>query len=475
MTHGYRAVIPRHDDSRAGRLRNRVVAAGRWRSRWLGEWRPAKGAGLALAAVILLGASWVTLSAVSKSGAGSIPGSATTAGAATVLKHALKASSNPAPYSGTSEITFALAPSQAPPAASGDLGQNRIVSQYALQDSTHWWIHTHILQPALQREDQFAVADGKTAVWYRSLTNTALSFPLQSGTVSGLFGELQGSHSIAENLNQFVRALSHIPGERAVVIRQDRLRLPGDSTATHLTDVLQVSPVIRESGSCSGAAHCASKSHGYGRALFWIERSDGLVLRYQEMGMPTSGEFPQHFVYQVTSLKRSGPTAAQLAYRSPVTPIPSSSSVSSSSGGVSVGGSLGSQWTAPTGLVSLPAPTDAHGYAYTSCGSGQGTDSQGNTISASVLFVNGWKSGPLKGRICTHPFVYLQEQVRTQGLPAPLQVGSGHVTGGCTAYASSYHDGLHWLALQKGKASILAVADKLDRRALISYADRACR
>jgi hypothetical protein len=398
----------------------------------------------------------MTLSAVSKSGAGSIPGSSASAGAASILEHALKASSNPAPYSGTSEITFALAPSQAPPAASGDLGKNRIISQYALQDSTHWWIHTHILQPALQREDQYAVADGKTAVWYRSLTSTALSFPLQSGTVSGLFGELQGSHSIAENLNQFVRALSHIPGERVVVIRQDRLRLPGDSTATHLTDVLQVSPVIRESGSCSGAAHCASKSHGYGRALFWIERSNGLVLRYQEMGMPTSGEFPQHFVYKVT-------------------PIPSSSSVSSSSGGVSVGGSLGSQWTAPTGLVSLPAPTDAHGYAYTSCGSGQGTDSQGNTISASVLFVNGWKSGPLKGRICTHPFVYLQEQVRTPGLPAPLQVGSGHVTGGCTAYASSYHDGLHWLALQKGKVSILAVADKLDRRALISYADRACR
>jgi hypothetical protein len=432
---GYRTAVPRSDESRSGRLRNGVVAAGKWRGRWLGGWRPAIGVGFALGAVFLLALFWAIVSSVSKNDVGSsVPGSAATGGAATILKNALKAAANPLPYSGTSEITFGLSPSDAPKTAAGDLSQNRIISQYALRDSTHWWIHTRILQPALQREDQYAVSDGKTAVWYRSLTNTALSFPLQSGTGSGLFAELQGSHSIAQNLKQFVGTLSSIPGEKVNLIRQDRLRLPGDATSGHLTDVVQVSPVIRESGSC-GTAQCASKSRGYGRALLWIERSDGMVLRYEEMGMPTSGEFPQHFAYRVTSLKLSGPTAAQLAYHPPVTPIQSSSSSSGSSGGGVVGGSLGSQWTAPTGLVSLPAPTDAHGYAYTSCGSGQGTDSLGNTISASVLFVNGWKSGPLKGRICTHPFVYVQEQVRAQGLPGAMKVGAPHLSGACTAYA----------------------------------------
>jgi hypothetical protein len=215
-----------------------------------------------------------------------------------------------------------------------------------------------------------------------------------------------------------------------------------------------------------------------------------MVLRYQEYGLPGSGEFPQHFVYKVTSLKAGGPTPAQLSYHPPVTPTSASGSTGAAGGG-SVGGSLGSQWTAPPGLLSLPAPTDAHGYAYTSCGSGQGSDAQGNPTSADVLFVNGWKSGPLKGRICTHPFVYIQEQLRAQGLPPALKIGAPHLSGVCTSYAGSYRDGLHWLALdfdrpsvtralqsdalQQAKVDVLAVADKLDRKALIKYVDRVCK
>jgi hypothetical protein len=396
-----------------------------------------------------------------------------TAAAAALLRHAVKAI--PAPYSGTSEITFSLPPGNAPSAAAGDLAQNKIVSKYAFRDGGHWWIDGQIVGPPLQQQEQIAVANGTTAVWYRSLTNTALSFAVRPGSGSGLFNEVQGSHSVAQNLEQFMSTVSSFPGEKVKILRQERVRLSGDASSGRLTDVLQVSPLVRESGSCSGKANCAQKSAGFGRALYWIQRSDGMVLRYKEFGLPGSGEFPQHFVYKVTSLHHGGPTAAQLSYRPPVTPIDASATASATSGGGTVGGSLGSQWSAPPGLVSLPAPTDAHGYAYTSCGSGQGSDSQGNVTSANVLFVNGWKSGPLKGRICTHPFVYIQEQLRAQGLPPSLKIGAAHASGVCTAYAGTYRDGLHWLALQKAKVSVLAVADKLDRKALIQYADRACR
>jgi hypothetical protein len=68
------------------------------------------------------------------------------------------------------------------------------------------------------------------------------------------------------------------------------------------------------------------------------------------------------------------------------------------------------------------------------------------------------------------PFVFVQEQYRATGLPARFARGTPHAAGSCTVHTGAYPDGLHWLALARGKITLLAVADRLGEQGLVRWA-----
>ena len=132
-------------------------------------------------------------------------------------------------------------------------------------------------------------------------------------------------------------------------------------------------------------------------------------------------------------------------------------------------------WQAPPGLLQLPSPEDPSGSFYTSCGSGEGSDPDGAPSFASVLFVNGFKGGVTKGRVCTRPFVFAQEQRRVSGLPKALKKRAPHATGRCVSYTGTYPDHLNWIAFHYKHVSVLAVADSFTPDRLTAWAGQICR
>jgi hypothetical protein len=391
----------------------------------------------------------------------------------TVLARAVSAGINPTPYRGSAEMSFVQesgVAGEAPATALRDASRHYITSTWAVRDLTHWRVDVQVLAPVLQSEHQVAVADGKSVTWYRAIDHRAVRYPLIQPYLSGsLLSEFQGGRGIplAQTLAQYLQELNN-PSTHT------HARVVGTQTILgRPTDILDVWPVVRGStstGPCSNAQQCAknSKQIGYGRARIWIDRAHGLVLRYQEYGMPTGGDFSRNVVYKVTSLAYgSGPTKTELAYHSPAPPVTAGTNATTNQGF----GGMGERprWQVPTGFFPVGTPSDAQGRRYIVGGTGQYGDGLLPVSSINAVYLSTPSqvdfNHPSKG-----PYVYVQEQYRSNGLPTFFAGGTSHAAGRCTAYTGTYPDGIHWLALARGKISLLAVANRLGEASLVKWA-----
>lgn len=465
MIRQYRSAAPTPNATYRPRLRAQLESAAAPRRRRLPRVRSlwTVGASVLVAAIVAIGLLLLPLGSHTD----------TPLNPRTVLARAVSANTNPTPYRGSAEMSFVQesgVSGEAPATALRDASGHRIMTTWEVRDLTHWRVDVRILAPALQSERQVAVADGTSVTWYRGIDHRAVRYPLIQPYSGGSFlSDFQGGRGVplAQTLAQYLQELNN-PRTHT------HARVVGTQTILgRTTDLLDVWPVVRGStstGPCNNAQQCAknTKQIGYGRARIWIDRAHGLVLRYQEYGMPTSGDFSRNFVYRVTSLTYgSGPSKAELAYRPPVQPVTAGTNATPNQGFGGIGERP--RWQVPTGFIPVAAPSDAQGRRYIVGGTGQSSDGLLPVSSINAVFLSTPKqvdfNHPSKG-----PYVYVQEQYQSNGLPAFFTSGTSHAAGRCTLYTGTYPDGIHWLALARGKISLLAVANRLDEARLTQWA-----
>lgn len=346
-------------------------------------------------------------------------------------------------YSGTSEVTSIVGPPVAPVSAWRDLGTRRIVSQWYVQDATHFRVDFHVVQPVLEREDQVLVANRSSVVWYRPRFHRAARMPIDATTGPAVLAEFQGGSGLPHGgTTSDYLALYNNPayGLHAQVVGQDTI-------LGRQTDIMEIWPLS------------FSNNKPVGRARVWIDHATGLALRYQQLDLPSTAGIPAGYTYRVTSLTfGKGPTAQQLAYRPPVRV--EDMSLDTTSTGVGSSG-LDLQWQSSGPFFAVGTPADHAGHKYKEAGIGGGYEAPfGDLSQAEILFKRG------------NGYVYIQERMRVGGLPAALKAGTSHRAGKCTVWTGRYGDGLRRLALARGKVSLLAVSNALAQSDLIHYAAR---
>lgn len=347
----------------------------------------------------------------------------------------LAAAASPLSFSGTSQLTYTLA-DLAPKSAAGVLGRRRVDSTWSVADPTHWRLDSHTQAPALQRHHETLLANGTSLIWYKSIFNRAWRMPLGSSASLATLGMFQGGSlvSILQGMGRQYFSSMEQHGQHDRLLRQEQV-------LGRTADVHEIWPLVRVN------------SKGYGRALVWLDQQSPLVLRLETLGLSRLNDEPHHWLYRVTSLTiGQGPSAAALAYHPPVMPRRPPSD-SSSTGSGSAGAHAA--WQVPPGFIAAGAPA-----GYVLDGSGEGSDPMWEGPSAAqALFTS------------AAGFVYIQQQVRVGGLPAALTAGTSRLAGRCQVWTGQYPGGqFHWLALQRGKVSLLAVSDSMSEAKLTRYA-----
>jgi hypothetical protein len=426
----YRDAIPRPDTSYRARLRASLAAQSelpRSSRRW-----PALSAAVtaAVVAASVLASVW--------------PHAATPVSARLLLQRAMRAATSPLPLRGTSETTYIQPPPDAPPGAGGDLGAHWITSSWAFRDGTHFWLETTTHEPALETGTSVLVANRSSTLWYSSQRGVAYRIKGLDGTfVIGVAqsGNILPGALIGRDLDRYNTPSA---GDHARVIRQALL-------LGRQTYVLKVWPAARQYPNCSGARQCLKRSRAYGYALYWIDKDTSIILRAEEHGVPGRLGGREDFLYRVTSIRfGSGATRAQLRYVPPVLVHDVPRWTLRGAGGTA-------DWAAPPGFVVAGPP----GLLFTLHNSRTVRDTAG-TSEFSVLYSQGSR------------FVYVQEELRTGGLPAALKAGQQVQAGTCTAWTGRYPDGHPWAAFARGRISILLVSTGFSPSRLVRYAGQVC-
>lgn len=447
LVNTYLRAVPQPQSAYRHRLRARLQTQHppRWKTlhqtRWL--W---SGLGAGVVAVVVALALAVQLG----------PRSATPVSAKAVLERVVRAARNPVPYSGTSVVSYVLRDPLMPRSMTRDVGTYRIVSRWAVQDRRHYRVDATIERPALEDETQTEVADGGPAIWYRQMLDEAVRLGPKASL--SLLEDLQGERVLlwGQTVQHFLASYNTKAGSHA--------RLLGQATILGRTaDVVEIWPVIPPGtpGPCTRPSNCGPRKNGYGRARLWIDHAHGVVLRYQEYGLPREPGYIQDYVYKVTSISfNRGPSPSQLAYRPPVR-VKGFLSATGVVGPVGVG--PGSVLQVPPPLIYMDALSGPGGKQYALAGEGREPDPvTGNPTALRVLFT---PTGSTRG-----PYLYIEEQVRVFGLPAAFKAGTVHVMGRCRLWTGRYPDGLRWLAGARGEVSLLAVTDALTQNGLAHYA-----
>ena len=359
------------------------------------------------------------------------------------------------PFSGTATATSTSSDSLVPAKATADLVRSERAETFAVRDATHWRVDVHVTAPVIDSHDETAVADGQQVVVYSSLFNRAFRMPggvTQSGYL--LSSLLQsGGVPLGATAAQYVELVKRNPREKVRSLAPAQL-------LGRPTDVLRISPLVTTStGSCTGPKDCARKSKGYGSATIWLDHEHGVVLRYEEQGIPKHFGGRQGYRYVVTSITFGhGPTDTDLASPPPVAieDLPQNSGAETGGGGAGPG----TAFQAPPGFIAVGSPV-THGSALSLRGSGNGSEwlSRGSSVAEGVF-----RGDPTQG------FVYVKERIRVLGLPAALTAGSSQTAGACQVWTGTFPNGLTWLAMMRGKIAILVVANKLTQANLVRYA-----
>ena len=347
------------------------------------------------------------------------------------------------PYSGSSEVTSTVGPPLAPAGAWNDLGTRRIVSQWYVQDATHFRIDFHVVQPILEREDQVIVANGSSLIWYRPTLRRAARMPIDANSGLAVLSMFQGGSGLPHGgTTADYLALYNNPqyGTHAQVVGQDTI-------LGRTVDIMEIWPLA------------IYDNQPVGRARVWVDRETGLALRYQQLDLPKASGLSQGYAYAVTSLTLGkGPTTQQLAYKPPAKVEDldlDTVNVGVQSGDLNLNGPT----NPPAPFFRVGTPSDHNGHKYKWGGNGAGYDAPfGDLSDGEILYKRG--TG----------YVYVQERLRANGLPATLKTGRPRRAGKCAVWTGTYKDGLHHLALSRGKVSLLAVANSLSQGDLVRYA-----
>lgn len=361
------------------------------------------------------------------------------------------------PFSGTATVTSTLPDSLIPAKAISALVRSERAETFAVRDATHWRVDVHVTTPIIDSHDETAVADGQHVVVYSTLFNRAFRMPggvTQSGSLLSLLLQSRGA-PLGATTAQYIELAKRNPREKV------RFLAPAEVLG-RTADVLRISPLVSISrGSCTGPKDCAKKTKGYGSATIWLDHEYGVVLRYEEHGIPKQFGGGQGYRYVVTSIVFGhGPTDADLAAPPPVAigDLPQNSGAQTGGGG----GGPGIAFQAPPGFVVVGNPV-THGPALSLRGSGNG----GEWLSGGLSIAEGvFRGGPTQG------FVYVKERIRALGLPAALTAERAQAAGSCQVWTGTFSNGLTWLAMMRGKIAILVVADKLTQADLVRYAAR---
>jgi len=325
---------------------------------------------------------------------------------------------------------------------------------FSVRDAVHWRIDVHVPAPVIDSHDETVVANGHQVVIYTTLFNRAYRMP---GGVTGspaLLSSLLLSRgaTVGTTTAQLIQALKSNPREKVRSLGQAQV-------AGRTADVLQTSPVVFVgTGPCAGAKDCAKKQKGYGTATIWLDHEHGVVLRYEETGIPKKFAPVLGYKYLVTSIAFGrGPSDADLAYVPPVAVKVLPQNTDTGGGG---GGGPGTHFQAPPGFIAVRSPA-TQGVAMSTQSSGYGSEwmSVGTSYAQGVFRGNS-----------SQGFVYVKERIRALGLPAALTAGGARTAGSCQVYTGAFLDGLTWLAMMRGQIAILVVGNKLTQADLTRYA-----
>ena len=257
------------------------------------------------------------------------------------------------PFTGTASLTYTSLNSLVPARATNDLSRSEQTETFSVRDATHWRVDVHGGAPIIDSQDQTIVSDGHQVVVYSTLSNRAFRMPNGIKGGASLLSSLLGSRGapIGTSAADYIRLVKGNP--------QVKVRSMGQAqVAGRLADILQIFPVTVSTGPCSGSSDCAKKSKGYGTATMWLDHERGIVLRYEEHGVPKRFGGDRAYNYTVTGITFGhGPSDADLAYVPPV----AVQTVPQRGGGISSGYGSGSgsnmQFQAPPGFIVVGQPT----------------------------------------------------------------------------------------------------------------------
>ncbi len=392
------------------------------------------------------------------------PRSSGSASAAALLIRAAQGVAPPVASSGTAEWTNGASQDELVPSrAAADLGGTHITTTWAIADYTHFRTESTTSSPPLETQTSvYAANGGKYAVWYLDIDGVAIRMPLPKISSPGTAGFLSTGGvlpPIAQTIGGYVDQYKHLRnGVHARLLGQQHY-------LGRTVDVVEVHPAgSSSSSSCMADTHgkqrCKAVTRGYGKVKIWVDDQHLMILKVQVRGLPA--QYNGNYTYRVTSITfDQQPSAAQLAFTSPV-PVTKPSNGSNSSGGSSgpIGGNAG--WQAPAGFISAGLPIGPHGALYRSSGSGEGgSPGGGDTASASVIFSRTHRS--------TANFVLVQEQQRKNGAPPLFATGAPATAGTCSAVTGSFPDGIHWLGFSRNTIYVLVSSDSFSESKLVHY------
>jgi hypothetical protein len=475
------------------------------RGRWLGM------AALASLAVI----AWVVVAVLGQ-------GTATTVDAYGILQRASQLA-NPYPYSGSARVSFTKTPWYLLPREVADYaGHHDMVTQWWVQDATHFRVDVQVFSPALERGRIVAVLDGTTLTTYdarsgratilhrRSLAQLGMTAPrilgfLQNGAGDSLYSPSPVSPN--GSLQQYVAALiadrTH-PGVHPYARIVGQTRMLGRTV--DIVDFGPLAVTFYDSGGCSptavGAPHStpvvippAGPCHHYVQSMGWarvfIGHNVPLVLRFEEHGIndiENALSESINYRYQVTALRlHARPAPSLFRYRPPVSPVVDRGLRDLPSDGFTIQGQVGQ--SAPA-FVDMPEPTTGafapiySQLATTYFGLRQERDGTERLVTPPLPGVSGidilFALDPRWTKVYTSwhgqssiyitgRYVLAQERELATGRPAAFSAHASVQAGACRAWVGSYSDGQRWIAFQRSGISIVVSSNTLTLRQLRSY------
>jgi hypothetical protein len=296
--------------------------------------------------------------------------------------------------------------------------------------------------------------------------------PNPAHPISSYLALLQRTHSRGDSYR-------HIRGQ-ARIIGQEHL-------LGHTTDVIELRPLFISSVGCEGWQEppCNHRYLGTGSGTIWIDHDHPFILQFEQRSpqdVHNLHAWITKLVYRVTRVAYGqGPSAADLKYRPPVTPLETSQSALLPIRIDSIGPITTHRVPAPFVPVFPPESTskvpiiEAVGTTVYGPGPHSFTNAL-DTLLGRNRYVetyydqdDAWGSG----RYYKSPYLLVQERIQTHGLPAGLQVGAPQSVGSCEVWSGTYGDGQRWASFAKGTISVLVTTDTLSPRQLLHYVGHA--